>query len=145
MKDKVRIGIIGVGQIGKHHLRNYQKIDAAEVVALADIDIPEGKRVSEVFDIPHVYTNGYEMLKHEDLDAVDICLHNNLHMPGTVAALNAGCHVYCEKPMAGTYTDAEKMFTTASEKVVSVEIPGRPVEAPGWSGGQYKSFVNPCI
>ena len=113
MEDKVRIGIIGVGQIGKQHLRRYQKIEAAEVVALADIDVPEGQRVSELFDIPNVYTNGYKMLENEELDAVDICLHNNLHMAGTVAALNAGCHVYCEKPMAGTYTDAKKMLKTA--------------------------------
>ncbi|TFG73280.1 MAG: Gfo/Idh/MocA family oxidoreductase [Anaerolineales bacterium] len=113
MADKIRIGIIGVGLIGKSHLRNYQKIEDVEVVALADIDVPEGQRVSELFNIPNVYTNGHKMLERDDIDAVDICLHNNLHMPGTVAALESGKHVYCEKPMAGTYTDAETMIKTA--------------------------------
>ena len=62
MANKVRIGIIGVGIIGKVHLRNYRQIDAAEVVALADIDEPDGERVAMEFGIPHVYNNGYKML-----------------------------------------------------------------------------------
>jgi predicted dehydrogenase len=115
MGDKIRIGIIGVGQIGKVHLQNYQKIEDAEVVALADIDVPEGKRVSEVFDIPNVYTNFYKMLERDDIDAVDVCLHNNYHMPVSVAVLETGRHVYCEKPMAGAYIDAEKMLKTSRE------------------------------
>ncbi|MCD6284996.1 MAG: Gfo/Idh/MocA family oxidoreductase [Anaerolineae bacterium] len=124
MADKIRIGIIGVGQIGKHHLRNYRSIDGAEVVALADIDELEGARVAEEFKIPNVYNNGYKMLERDDLDAVDICLHNNLHMAGAVAALRAGNNVYCEKPMAGTYTDAETMYKVAEEtgKLLSIQL-----------------------
>jgi predicted dehydrogenase len=113
MADKIRIGMIGVGQIGKSHLRRYQDIEGAEIIALADIDETEGQRVSETFDIPNVYTDFHKMLERDDIQAVDVCLHNNLHMPATVAALEAGKHVYCEKPMAGTYTDAETMYKTA--------------------------------
>jgi predicted dehydrogenase len=115
MKDKIRIGMVGVGQIGKHHLNNYQKVEAAEVVAIADIDEAEAKRVSELYKIPHIYFNLKEMLKRDDLDAVDVCLHNNLHMPATVAILQSGRHVYCEKPMAGAYIDALTMYKTAQE------------------------------
>ncbi|MBN1246686.1 MAG: Gfo/Idh/MocA family oxidoreductase [Anaerolineae bacterium] len=124
MADKVRIGIIGVGQIGKHHLRRYREIEAAEVVALADIDVPEGQRVAEEFGIPNIYTNGYKMLERDDLDAVDVCLHNNLHMAATVAALRAGNNVYCEKPMAGTYIDALKMYEVAREtgKMLHIQL-----------------------
>src|SRR5690554_288968 len=109
MADTIRIGIIGVGIIGKSHLRTYSKIPGVELVALADIDEAEGQRVSEMFDIPHVYNNGYKMLERDDIDAVDVCLHNNLHMRATVAALRSGKHVYCEKPMAGRYVDAVTM------------------------------------
>jgi predicted dehydrogenase len=115
MAEKIRVGMIGVGQIGKSHLRRYQEVEGAEIVALADINEAEGKRVSELFDIPHVYTDFHKMLERDDLDAVDVCLHNNLHMPATVAALKAGKNVYCEKPMAGTYVDAETMYRTAQE------------------------------
>jgi len=119
---QVRIGVIGVGQIGKHHLNNYQKIEDAEIVAIADIDEAESNRVSGLFDIPHVYTDFRELLKRDDIVAVDVCLHNNLHMPVTVAALQAGKHVYCEKPMAGAYCDAETMYRTAQELGLKLSI-----------------------
>ncbi len=124
MKDKIRIGMVGVGQIGKHHLNNYQKIEAAEVVAIADIDEAEAKRVSELYKIPNMYFSLREMLKRDDLDAVDVCLHNNLHMPATVAILQSGRHVYCEKPMAGAYADALTMYQTAQEtgKKLSIQL-----------------------
>lgn len=124
MADKVRIGMIGVGQIGKSHLRRYQEIEDAEIVALADIDEAEGTRVSEAFDIPNVYTDFRRMLERDDIVAVDVCLHNNLHMPATVAALRAGKHVYCEKPMAGTYADAQTMMEAAEEtdQMLSIQL-----------------------
>jgi predicted dehydrogenase len=113
MNKTVHIGIIGVGQVGKYHLDDYQKIEDAEVVAIADIDAEEATRVSQVYGVPHVYTDFRELLRRDDIEAVDVCLHNNLHTPVTVAALEAGKHVYCEKPMAGTYCDAEVMLQTA--------------------------------
>ena len=111
----IRVGVIGVGQIGKHHLNNYQKISGAEVVAVADIAEAEANRVAEHFNIPEVYTNFRDLLARDDIDAVDVCLHNNFHSPVTVAALEAGKDVYCEKPMAGAYIDAERMLKSARE------------------------------
>jgi predicted dehydrogenase len=115
LSDKVNIGVIGVGQIGKMHLDRYGKIDAAQLVAVADIDEAEAERVAEVHGIPNVHTDFRELLQREDIEAVDVCLHNNLHMPATVAALEAGKHVYCEKPMAGAYCDAQLMLRRARE------------------------------
>jgi predicted dehydrogenase len=116
MGDKVRIGIIGVGQIGKRHVEKYQQnVPDAEIVAIADINEAEANRVSKVYGIPDVYTDFRELLKRDDIEAVDVCLHNNLHMPIAVAAFEAGKHVYCEKPMAGAYQDAEVMLKKAKE------------------------------
>ncbi|MBI5092880.1 MAG: Gfo/Idh/MocA family oxidoreductase [Candidatus Hydrogenedentes bacterium] len=115
MSKKARIGIIGVGQIGKQHLDTYQKIENAEIVAIADIDKAEADRVGALYGIPNVYYTAKELLQRDDIEAVDVCLHNNFHMPATVAALQAGKHVYCEKPMAGAYRDAETMLKTAKE------------------------------
>ena len=112
-KDKVRIGIIGVGIIGKSHLRNYQKIDGVEVVAACDIDVPELERVTGLFDIPNAYTKFEDLLAHDEIDAVDVCLHNNLHPTAAIAALKAGKNVYCEKPIAGGYADGLAMVETA--------------------------------
>lgn len=112
---KVRIGIIGVGMIGKVHLENYEKISSAEIVAACDIDEIELKQVAEKFNIPDTYSDYRELLAREDLDAVDVCLHNNLHAGITIEALRAGKHVYCEKPIAGSYKDGKKMIDTAKE------------------------------
>jgi predicted dehydrogenase len=122
MKEAIRIGVIGVGQIGKHHLRNYSNIASAQVVAVADIDEAEANRVAGMYDIPNVYTDFRELLAHDDIEAVDVCLHNNFHMPFTVAALEAGKHVYCEKPMAGAYIDAETMYKAAQDLGLKLSI-----------------------
>lgn len=108
--EPVRVGVIGVGQIGKHHLDNYKGIPNAEVVAIADVNEAEANRVSGIYNIPHVYTNFRELLQRDDIQAVDVCLHNNFHAGVTIAALEAGKHVFCEKPMAGAYIDAEQML-----------------------------------
>jgi len=115
MPDPIRIGFVGVGQIAKAHLNRYADIDAAEIVAAADIDAAELERVAAQHQIPHTYGDFRELLKGDDIDAVDVCLHNNLHAPVTIAALEAGKHVYCEKPIAGSYTDAKQMVETAAK------------------------------
>lgn len=112
---KTRLGIIGVGQIGKEHLDRYTAIPGVELVALADANKDEARRVGKQYKIPHVYFTAGDLLKRSDIEAVDICLHNNLHMPFAVAAMKAGKHVFCEKPMAGAYCDAENMLTSAQK------------------------------
>ena len=73
MSDKVRIGIIGVGQIGKRHVAYYQqKVKAADIVAIADINEAEAKRVAEMHSVPHVYTDFQELLQRGDIEAVDV-------------------------------------------------------------------------
>ena len=109
----IRIGLIGAGQRAQQHLENYEQVPGAEIVAIADINEPLAQRVAARFNIPNVYTDYRELLQRDDLEAVDICLHNNLHRPVTVAAMEAGKDVYCEKPMAGSYADARIMYDTA--------------------------------
>lgn len=120
----VRIGVIGTGQIGKYHLSEYSKIPNAQIVAVADLNADEAQRVAALYNIPDVYTDFRELLQRDDIEAVDVCLHNNLHRPVTEAALHAGKHVYCEKPMAGAYIDAEAMLKTAQEtgKMLSIQM-----------------------
>lgn len=112
---KVRIGIIGCGQIAQQHFKTYSDIPEAEIVACADINPEAADKSAATWKIPNVYYTAQEMLKRDDLDAIDVCLHNNLHISGTLAALESGRHVYCEKPMAGTYRDAVTMRDTAKE------------------------------
>ena len=113
--EKVKIGIIGVGQIGKSHLQRYADIEEVEVVAAADVDEGELARVAAEHGISHTYGDFCQLLQRDDLVAVDVCLHNNLHAPVTIAALEAGKHVYCEKPIAGAYVDGKAMVDTARQ------------------------------
>ncbi len=115
MSDQVRIGIIGIGQIGKHHLRTYQEIPEAKVVAACDLRGDELQRVAKEFDIPDTYSDYLEMLQREDIDSVDVCLHNRLHAPVTIDVLQADKNAYCEKPMSWTYREAKAMYDTAQE------------------------------
>ncbi|MCX6992266.1 MAG: Gfo/Idh/MocA family oxidoreductase [Kiritimatiellaeota bacterium] len=121
-KRKVRIGIIGVGQIGKAHIDNYSRIPDAELVAAADVNATELAAVAAKYKIPHIFDKFCDLLKRDDIEAVDVCLHNNLHAPVTLAALAAGKNVYCEKPMAGSYADAKAMYATARQAKLKLSI-----------------------
>ena len=115
MQEPIRIGLIGAGQIGTIHLNNYRQIPEVQVVAVADLTPEKVEAAKQNFDIPDGYADFQELLARDDIDAVDVCVHNNKHAPLTITALRAGKHVYCEKPMAGTYQDAADMLQAARE------------------------------
>lgn len=112
MAKKIKAGVIGTGIIGKSHVRGYKGMEDVELVAVADLDKAEATKVAKEHDIPKVFTDYKDLLKL-DLDTVDVCLPNFLHMPVTVEALEAGKHVYCEKPMARTGEEAQTMYDAA--------------------------------
>lgn len=111
----VRIGVIGLGCIAGEHLREYAQIPGVEVVAAADVNPAALEGVCDQYGIRHRYLDFRELLKRDDLDAVDVCLHNHLHAPVSILALRAGKHVYCEKPIAGAYRDGKAMLDAAEE------------------------------
>lgn len=114
MKE-IRIGIIGTGIIAQQHLNNYAEIPGVKVVAACDIDADKLQKTCREFNIENSYQDYREMLKRDDLDAVDVCLHNNLHAPISIDVMKSGKHCYCEKPMAGSYADAKAMYDAARE------------------------------
>ncbi len=116
MRDKIRVGMIGVGQQGKRHVEEYQNVPDAQIVAICDLREDEAQRVAQKYNVPDIYTDYHEMLKRDDIDSVDVVVHNRFHMPIVVDALKAGKNVYCEKPMSWTYRDAKTMVDTAKEQ-----------------------------
>lgn len=120
--DPIRVGIVGVGQIGKQHVQNHTENPNAEIVAVADINETEANQVAEQYGIPNVYTSFREMVQRDDIQAVDVCLHNNFHAPVTIAALEAGKHAHSEKPMAGAYKDAENMLNAANAAGLNLHV-----------------------
>lgn len=110
--EEMRIAIIGTGMISNRHMTIWGHIPGAKVVAAAEIDEAKlrawGQRYG--FEEKDLYTDFREMLKRDDIDAVDVCVHNNLHTPVSVAVMRAGYPCYCEKPMAASYADAKILY-----------------------------------
>jgi predicted dehydrogenase len=112
----VRAGIIGAGGIARYaHIPGYQAQKDVELVALCDVLPGQAARVAEEFEIPRAYDSYQEMLKKERLDVVSVCTPNVSHKEATVAALKAGLHVLCEKPIAMNLAEGREMVDTAAK------------------------------
>ena len=125
MAGKLKVGVIGTGIIGKAHIRQYREMSGdVEIVAVADIDGAEAQRIAKANSIPKVFTDYGELLEVPEIASVDVCLPNFLHSPVTVAALEAGKNVYCEKPMARSAEEAQEMFDAAQRtgKILAVQL-----------------------
>lgn len=160
MKE-IRVGIIGGGMISHRHMVIYSNIQrraaelgfAAKVVACAEIDDATRKAWAEKYgmDEKDMYKNYRDMLKRDDLDTIDVCVHNNLHTPISIEVMKAGFDCYCEKPEAVSYRDAQMMIDCAKKlgrkyhvQMSSIMTPqtrvGRDMIARGELGNPY--FVN---
>ena len=112
--EKLRIGIIGCGGIANQkHLPSLKALsELCEMVAFCDIKEDRAVKSAAEYGVPgaRVYTDYRELLKEEDIDVVHVLTPNNAHCRLTVDAFAAGKHVMCEKPMAATTEDAQKMI-----------------------------------
>lgn len=110
---KLRIGMIGAGNIAKTHLVSYSRNAYAEVVAICDINEATLNETADEYGIEKRFTSVDEMLKSVELDAADVCVWNCAHASCSIAALNAGLNVMCEKPMAMNAKEAQAMADAA--------------------------------
>lgn len=117
MEKKLKVGIIGCGGIanGKHMPALQKLSDKVEMVAFCDIIEEKAIDSAKKFGTPDakVYTDYKELLKDETIDVVHVCTPNRSHSFITVDSLESGKHVMCEKPMAKTYAEAQKMLEAA--------------------------------
>jgi len=120
--NELRIGIIGTGVISNLHIQVWQKMPGIKVVAACDMDKAKLDAWGAKYGINELYTDYRQLLARDDIDAVDVCVHNNLHTPIAVAVMKAGKHCYSEKPMAGSYVDAKTLYKAASTYGVKLAI-----------------------
>jgi predicted dehydrogenase len=102
MNKPLKVGLIGTGGIVRnaHLTPGWLAVPGAEIVAACDIHEPSARKLAADFNIPHVFTDFRDLLKLKEIDVVDICTPNKVHTPAVIAALEAGKHVLCEKPLA---------------------------------------------
>ncbi|MBM6592584.1 Gfo/Idh/MocA family protein [Microvirga pudoricolor] len=121
MAGTVRWGVLSAAKIAREQvIPALQKGRFSEVAAIASRDVGRGRQAAESFSIPKAYGSYEDLLADPDIDAIYNPLPNHLHAPLTIAALEAGKHVLCEKPIAlnaGEARDIERAQTASGRLV----------------------------
>ena len=115
----VRIGVIGVGRMGKSHCRVYSNLHRARLAGVCDVDEANGRRVAQEYDVPY-YDQVEALLDH--VDAVSLVTPTPLHFDLAMHCLDKGVHVLIEKPITETVEQAEILVKTAQEKRLIVQV-----------------------
>lgn len=111
----IRVGIIGCGKIAQtRHIPEYSSNDKCEIAGYFDFNKERAGKLAEKYG-GKAYDSAGELIADKDIDAVSICTSNDTHAKLSLAALSAGKHVLCEKPMATNLEDCEKMAKAAED------------------------------
>jgi predicted dehydrogenase len=126
----IRVGLIGAGFMGRNHFNQYEKLEKhCRVVALCDQEpdrragdwsgvggnIADSQGAKRDLSGIRQYADWHDVIADEDVDMVDLCIPTYLHAEMSIAALEAGKHVLCEKPMSLSVEDCDRMLAAASK------------------------------
>lgn len=114
-QKSLRIALVGAaGKVAAHcHLNALPMVERAELVALCDLDSKRLEQLGAKHAVPKLYRDYQQVLEDSQIDAVDLAVPPFLHAPMTIAAANAGKHVYVEKPMGRSVGEAKSMIAAA--------------------------------
>ncbi len=112
--SKIKVGVVGTGFIGPAHIEALRRLPNVEVAALCEVTIELAKEKAAQLGIARAYTFD-DLLKQDDITSVHICTPNFLHYAQSKAALLAGKHVICEKPLAKDLHEAEELVALAAQ------------------------------
>ncbi len=116
MTKKIKLGIVGCGGIANgKHLPSLSKLKNVELVAFCDVEVDKAERAAKQYGTEKamVYEEYQELLKDESIDVIHVLTPNISHAEISIAAMEAGKHVLCEKPMAKTSAEAREMVAVA--------------------------------
>jgi myo-inositol 2-dehydrogenase / D-chiro-inositol 1-dehydrogenase len=139
--EPVRLGVIGVGDMGGYHTLGFSALDEARIVAIADLDTA---RMAELLaEIPEQqvaqYTDYRRLLDRDDIEAVVVAVPQYLHREITLAALDAGLDILLEKPMAPTVMEADEIIAAhrQTDRIVQIGLEYR-------YAGLYRQMAQMC-
>ena len=119
----VRVGVLGAGAWARFaHVPGYKRDARCELVAIADPVIERGREFAAEFGIPYVYDSHEALIARSDIDLIDVCTPSATHFELAWAALEAGKHVLCEKPVAYDYTDTRRAAALARSKRLKTKL-----------------------
>jgi len=120
----VKLGLIGAGGIAQAHCSAISGIEGVEIIAASDMIKDNVERTAARWNIPKTFTDYNEMLKMKEIEGVVVCTPTAVHAAPTIAALKAGKHVICEKPMEASLSSATEMVRTSHEtgKILMVAL-----------------------
>ncbi len=118
----LKVGVVGLGYAGTTHAESYLRIPGVEVVALAGKEPDRLVHLGQTLGIPHLFDDWHDLVAMDELDIVSVATPNALHAPISIAALDAGKHVFCEKPLAITADEARRMGDAAARADRVLEV-----------------------
>ncbi|MCK4733857.1 MAG: Gfo/Idh/MocA family oxidoreductase [Methanophagales archaeon] len=117
---RIRVGVIGVGAMGKHHTRLYSDVDGVELVGVADVNDRAAAEVAAEYNTA-AFTDVERLLK-SDLDAVSIAVPTSLHKEVALNAANQGVHMLIEKPIADSLSSADAIIAAVRRENLKLMI-----------------------
>ena len=122
--NKVRLAIVGCGTISQLNVPGYLEHEQCEVAALCDPARERAEQRAAQWGItPRIYTSYDKLLDDPDIDAVELLTPTPLHADQSIAALQAGKHVSCQKPMARNLEEAARVAQAAARPIPSFGSP----------------------
>lgn len=122
MSKPLNVAVIGTGFIGRVHVRS-ARLAGANVVGVAASTSARSIEAAASMQVPKGYANGLEAVRDPQVDVIHICTPNTLHVDVAKAALEAGKHVVCEKPLATSLSDAQMLATLAAARGLVATVP----------------------
>ncbi len=119
--NKIRLGLIGLGYIGKVHLRNCLKLDSVKLVAVSDVS-KKALNLAKKKGVKKTYSDYKMLLIDDSIDAVIIALPTFLHFPCAIEAAKAGKHIMLEKPLAKNVAEGKEIISTAKKNNVKLMV-----------------------
>ncbi len=119
MEQKLRVGVVGVGHMGRYHVGLYSELPDVDLVGVADINHGRAYSTAQQYNTT-AYTNYHDLI--DEVDAVSIAVPTSLHHPVARDFLDAGVHVLLEKPIAHTMDEAQDLFELAESRNMVLHI-----------------------
>ncbi len=118
---KLNAAVIGVGNMGRHHARNYHEIPGVCLAAIADSDQKIAREIADKYDA-RAYSDYHQMLETEKLDVVSIAVPTELHKKIAIDCITKGIHILIEKPIAATVSEAKEIVQKAKNKGIKFTV-----------------------